>query len=226
MSGIPIVTGIDLLEQYQHLGIAGQIVAQTDGDTFAVPTQSNLGTAGRLYFIASDTATSTTDGGFYEAPATPGFNALSVLGALVPDAGKIIVGTGTTWVTSDHPIPAGTAMIFVQAAAPVGWTKVISNNDKLLRIVSGSGGGSGGSAAMSTAWTSVALSGTVSGHALTTAEIPAHTHSGTTGTESATHTHSFTTGSTGSGDSHTHGLTVNSFTVSPAYVDVIVCTKN
>jgi hypothetical protein len=59
VSGIPIVTGVDLLEQYRHLGIAGQLVAQTDGDTFAVPTQANLGTAGRLYFVTTDGATST-----------------------------------------------------------------------------------------------------------------------------------------------------------------------
>ena len=100
VSDIPIITGIDLLEQYQHLGSAGQLVAQTDGDTFAVPTQANLGSAGRLYFIANDaTASTAATSGFYEAPATPGFNALSVLGALVPDAGAIIVGTGATWIT-------------------------------------------------------------------------------------------------------------------------------
>jgi hypothetical protein len=59
VSGIPLVTGVDLLEQYQYLGIAGQLVAQTDGDTFAVPTQSNLGVSGRLYFVIPDGAVST-----------------------------------------------------------------------------------------------------------------------------------------------------------------------
>jgi hypothetical protein len=59
VSGIPLVTGVDLLEQYQYLGIAGQLVAQTDGDTFAVPTQANLGTGGRLYFVIADGAAST-----------------------------------------------------------------------------------------------------------------------------------------------------------------------
>ena len=58
VSGIPLVTGVDLLEQYQYLGIAGQLVAQTDGDTFAVPTLANLGTAGRLYFVIPDGAAS------------------------------------------------------------------------------------------------------------------------------------------------------------------------
>jgi hypothetical protein len=40
----------------------------------------------------------------------------------------------------------GTRMIFFQSSAPNGWTQVTSNNDAMLRIVSGAGGGSGGSA--------------------------------------------------------------------------------
>jgi hypothetical protein len=52
ISGIPIVTGIDLLGQYQHLGLGGSLLAQTDYDPDAVPTFENLGTAGRLYFIS------------------------------------------------------------------------------------------------------------------------------------------------------------------------------
>jgi hypothetical protein len=185
--------------------------------------------------------------------------------------------------------PTGTKMLFIQTAAPTGWTKDTTHNDKTLRIVSGTAG-SGGSAALSTAWTSVALSGTVAGRTLSASEIPAHTHSGwtsgrnvahthtgTTGGQSADHTHSkprglqnngqsipvnsggqdgygsnstlgtsndhthtITTGSesadhahyittdagTGGGTSHTHGLTMNAFTVTPAYVDAIICTKN
>jgi hypothetical protein len=160
--------------------------------------------------------------------------------------------------------PAGTPLLFPGiSTAPVGWTKSTTHNDKMLRIVSGTAG-TGGSAAMSTAWTSVALSGTVGGHTLTSAEIPSHTHSGTTGTESVTHTHGFTftvaggandypligaaygatgsvttstqsayhthsittDGGTGGGGSHTHGLTMNALTVTPAYVDAIICIKN
>jgi len=41
-------------------------------------------------------------------------------------------------------IPVGTTMVFYQAAAPVGWTKVTTHNDKALRVVSGAGGGAGG----------------------------------------------------------------------------------
>jgi len=51
ISGIPIVTGADLLEQYGYLNIGGQLIAETDFDTDAVPTFDNLGSLGHLYFI-------------------------------------------------------------------------------------------------------------------------------------------------------------------------------
>lgn len=38
---------------------------------------------------------------------------------------------------------------FFQAAAPTGWTQVVTQNDKLIRVVSGAGGGSGGSTGLS-----------------------------------------------------------------------------
>jgi hypothetical protein len=88
--------------------------------------------------------------------------------------------------------PTGTAMLFAQTAAPTGWTKSGAHNDKMLRIVSGSAG-SGGSAALSTAWSSVALSGSVAGHTLSVTELPSHTHSGTTGNDSPDHSHTYTT---------------------------------
>lgn len=51
VSGIPLITGADLLEQYRYLGIPGQLFVQTDNDTDAVPTKANLGTNGHLYFV-------------------------------------------------------------------------------------------------------------------------------------------------------------------------------
>ncbi len=41
-------------------------------------------------------------------------------------------------------MPAGSISIFVQASAPQGWSSIIGPNDRMLRIVSGSGGGTGG----------------------------------------------------------------------------------
>lgn len=53
VGSVPLVTGRNLLEQYAYVGFTGQLVVQTDHDTNAVPTFSNLGTTGHLYFIAS-----------------------------------------------------------------------------------------------------------------------------------------------------------------------------
>jgi hypothetical protein len=51
VSGIPLVTGVDLLAPYGHLNIGGQLIAQTTNDTDAVPTLANLGSTGNLYFV-------------------------------------------------------------------------------------------------------------------------------------------------------------------------------
>ncbi|WP_238925091.1 phage baseplate plug family protein [Achromobacter insuavis] len=51
VSGIPLVTGADLLGQFRHLGIGGRLVVLVEGDIVAVPDYSDLGTEGKLYFI-------------------------------------------------------------------------------------------------------------------------------------------------------------------------------
>lgn len=48
--GIPFVTGADLLAGLAYLGIDGQFVVYTNGDSSAVPTQDNLGADCNLYF--------------------------------------------------------------------------------------------------------------------------------------------------------------------------------
>jgi len=83
-------------------------------------------------------------------------------------------GTGNlTWttVTSEDFIPNGSVMVFFQANAPTGWTKVTTQNDKTLRVVSGTGGGTGGDWAMSAGETTSSHGG----HAHSSA---AHSHGG------------------------------------------------
>jgi hypothetical protein len=66
-------------------------------------------------------------------------------------------------------VPTGTVMLFYQAAAPTGWTKLTTQNDKALRVVSGSGGVAGGTNPFSTV-----MAQTVTGnHTLTRAEMAA-----------------------------------------------------
>ena len=43
------------------------------------------------------------------------------------------------------PAPQGTKLSFFQAAAPTGWTQDVANNNAMLRVVNGVGGGIGGS---------------------------------------------------------------------------------
>lgn len=71
-------------------------------------------------------------------------------------------------------LPSGTVMAFWQAAAPSGWTQVVSEDDAMLRVVSTAGGGNGGTASP------ISMAGS---------DVPAHSHTGSTGSDGA-HTHS------------------------------------
>ena len=51
LSGLPMITGADLLEQYGYLNIGGQLIVSSDNDPNQVPTYTSLGTLGHLYFI-------------------------------------------------------------------------------------------------------------------------------------------------------------------------------
>lgn len=53
LQGVPLVTGVNLLDQFDYLDIGGALYAQTDGDVNVVPTFDNLGTEGHLYFVTS-----------------------------------------------------------------------------------------------------------------------------------------------------------------------------
>lgn len=81
-------------------------------------------------------------------------------------------------------MPAATVMLFGQASAPAGWTKIASTNDRMLRVVSGVGGGTGGTQLISAG---VNLTHT---HAVTA--VADHTHS------FGDHQHLFATGASSS----------------------------
>lgn len=51
LSGIPLVTGADLLEQYRYLGFKGRLFVQTLNDPDAVPTFDNLGSEALLFWV-------------------------------------------------------------------------------------------------------------------------------------------------------------------------------
>ena len=143
--------------------------------------------------------------------------------------------------------PAGTKLLFHQAAAPTGWTKLTTVNDAALRVVSGStGGGTGGSLAFSTlfaAGKAVTLSGNVGATTLTAAQLARHVHTQSTegqnfvGDDSlgqrawnAQMTPSVYLGGatyeSGSSASHTHTLSGKAtIALNVKYTDVIICAK-
>lgn len=167
-------------------------------------------------------------------------------------ATKTYVDTTVSTAIAGGVFPSGTQMLFHQAAAPTGWTKVTSVNDATLRVVSGTtGGGTGGSIAFSTlfaAGKAVTLSGNVAATTLAAATTPSISLSSwralkilssATGygweafnynsySERIKYAREWATmGATGgSGGSHTHAL-AGTATISLAvkYTDVIICTK-
>ena len=170
---------------------------------------------------------------------------VNVSSATAPTVGQYLIatsGTAATWQTPAAPsaFPATTALIFKQTAAPTGWTKVLTNNDSALRVVTGTAS-TGGSVAFTTAFASKAVTGTnaASGaYTLATAEMPAHTHNlnystNFSGSSRVLRTDGssglFATTSTGGGGSHSHSaaaFTGTAINLAVAYVDVIVATKD
>jgi hypothetical protein len=150
-------------------------------------------------------------------------------------------------------VPQSSSSIFYQASAPTGWTKSTSNNDKALRVVSGTGGVTGGTTAFSTIFptsttpitvSNIPLTGSTQPATLTESQLPAHTHpnGGFTGLAPGGGDVSGGAGWTRSspatgpgpslgGGSHNHpwsgtGNFSSTFDLRLQYIDVIVCTFN
>lgn len=104
--------------------------------------------------------------------------------ATFPNITGAVTVTHTDLNTVTTPaFPSGTRMLFQQTAAPTGWTKETSHNDKTLRVVSGTVT-TGGSNAFTSAFSNItpsgtvstSISGTVANHTLTIGQIPSHQH--------------------------------------------------
>ena len=127
--------------------------------------------------------------------------------------------------------PRGTTMLFVQAAAPFGWTRVTTNDDALLRINGSTTPSTGGTNGFNATFNTQTATGAFT---LTTASIPSHSHS-VNGSENPTYTGGSTfpayidqnsprsnaTTSVGSGGSHSHSITT-----SIKFVDALIASKN
>ena len=49
--GLPLVTGLDILKQFEYLGLGVAMFVRTEGDPDAVPTFENLGLTSNLHFV-------------------------------------------------------------------------------------------------------------------------------------------------------------------------------
>lgn len=197
-------------------------------------TSGNAGTAtsiagGAVGQIHVQTATGVT-----------GFVSAGTVGQVLTSNGAAALPTMQT----AGSFAAGTRMLFAQTAAPTGWTKDVTNNDAALRVVSGAAGTGG-----TVAFTSAFVSQSVGATALTTAQMPSHSH----GVNDPGHNHGIrpylaldqggdqsqypgglgfvqdvgysgtgiSIAASGSGATHTHTLNL-----AIKYVDVIVATKD
>jgi hypothetical protein len=132
-------------------------------------------------------------------------------------------------------IPSGTKMLFYQDTAPTGWTINNTLDDKLLFVTKGSaaGGQTGGGAHSTGSWTISGIA--VDSHVLTTAEMPAHTHTVPHANSTSVGPYwpgsnaivpgTTTSSSTGGGGGHTHGVTVTAGWRPAAYC-AIIATKD
>jgi hypothetical protein len=129
------------------------------------------------------------------------------------------------------PIPSGTLMLFQQSAAPSGWTKQTTHNDKALRVVSGATS-SGGSNAFSTVMAQTVVGSTT----ISIGTMPSHQHQidavvaggccpgGLSGVEYTSIGVALQTtfdDANGGGGSHNHPILLDVL-----YVDLIICQKN
>lgn len=155
---------------------------------------------------------------------------------MLKDANDVVIATydnvsGINDVQLGSTIPPGSVMLFQQANAPSGWTRISTFDDAAIRVVGNAVPSSGGANGFTSRLVSQV---SVDSHALTTAEIPTHTHnfgfnSGTGGNSSqiapffanTSIPDSFVTSSAGSGAGHNHTLTLG-----VKFVDIILCSRN
>ena len=184
----------------------------------------------------------------------------SDIGAAIVDADLFIIDDGAgganrkttaARVRTYVGFPATTVMLFQQAAAPTGWTKLTATNseslaDASIRVIGSESFNVGvnGSVAFTTAFASKSVAGNIAGNSgattLQTAQIPSHTHTVGIGSDNKQSGSSNTgnagsatqnSGATGGGGSHTHAVGNLAFTgtainMAVKYVDVILASKD
>ena len=170
------------------------------------------GSGATITILTGEVKVVSLDGAGSGAAVTEVFTDLSLASPRMtgtPTSTTANAGTNTTQVATTafvktavdnaEPFPSGTSMLFQQTAAPTGWTKQTTHNDKAIRLQTGTVG-TGGSVAFSTAMATpavaggsvsgdpgsnlavgagnlaVSMSGSISNTTLSINQIPSHAH--------------------------------------------------
>jgi len=192
--------------------------------------------------INADNGAVSGSAGLKESADSSGVLALQTNGTTAVSISTAQVVTFTNPPVGIESFASGTLMLFQQTAAPTGWTKQTTHDNKALRVVTGSAS-SGGTTGFSTVFTNQTPTITTSGLSagattLTTAQMPSHTHNinyatsqfgpypGNFGSGTAT----YASQATGGGGSHDHTIsgsaTSSAITLNVQYVDLIIASKN
>ena len=165
----------------------------------------------------------------------------------------VTFGDGTTISSKYDVIPqSNTPLYFYQSSAPTGWSQVASNDNKMMRVVSGTGAGTGGSNSFTGTFTNrtyssnfnVPFSANVNNHTLSTPQLPSHSHpvnagDGRTGNPAPQNASnnafnsqsSHNSGNAGNSGGHNHSANVSAsanwsagIDMRVQYINVIYCT--
>jgi hypothetical protein len=145
-------------------------------------------------------------------------------GTIQYDDGAVVTPAWHDITSTRNIIPSGTVMAFIEAAAPAGWTQVITQDDQMLRVNSGSGTGEGGT------WTIPADSSGAHTHSVSWLFNVSHSWRWW-GMEDGDY--NFYNNIAGHYDNHTHALDSQGAHIHtsnavwrPAYLDTILCSKD
>lgn len=252
----------DEMISYVDLNLGGIVTKSLASSNVTLSASESRNAILRLTgtLLANITVTTEAIGFFFAENLTTGSftvtikNNVNATGVVVPQSTRATLisdaSNGVRIASSDEGFVSGTSMLFLQAAAPTGWTKSTTHNNKALRIVSGTGGTSGGT----TSFTSVfgartLLRSDLPNVTITTSMNGAHTHPlsfiSSGGDNPAGGNNAFSTDNTSrsgpytpafftmeSAGDHTHsfalngGVTQTTLDFAVQYVDAIICVKN
>jgi hypothetical protein len=174
--GIAVPAGGKVLVFSDGTNFYSTSAADLTGAVTSVGTVTSLGSFTSAQLLGA--LTDETGTGANVFAASPTFTG-------TPLAPTASFGTSTTQLATTAFVqaaffPSGTAVLFAQTAAPTGFTKSLTHNNKALRVVTGAAS-SGGSSAFTTVFTNQTPTITTSGLSagattLTTAQLASHDH--------------------------------------------------